>query len=88
MKSMLDNLPPGPDLDGDADYRISGFMLNTLHDMAVRNFNESQTDDTGFSYAQAFWNGYGSAIRGIRETVWPLPDYKYLLPKASDPEVP
>jgi hypothetical protein len=88
MKSMSEQTKPGQDLDPDTDYRASGSLLNQLHDMAVRNFNESQTDDTGFSYAQAFWNGYGSAIRGIRETVWPLPDYKYLLPKASDPEVP
>ena len=76
------------ELDDDVDYRISGGFINNLLDTAVRNFHESQIDDTGFSYAQAFWNGYGSAIRGIRETVWPLPDYKYLLPKASDPEVP
>jgi hypothetical protein len=88
MKSMSEQTKPGQDLDPDTDYRASGSLLNQLHEMAVRNFNESQTDDTGFSYAQAFWNGYAAAIRGIRETVWPLPDYKYLLPKASDPEVP
>jgi hypothetical protein len=82
MKSMSDQ-----DLDPNTDYRISGSLLNQLHEMAVRNFNEAKTDDTGFSYAQAFYNGYGAAIRGLREIVWPLPDYKYLLPKASDPEV-
>jgi hypothetical protein len=88
---MSEQTRPGQDLDPDTDYRISGSLLNQLHEMAVRNFNEAKTDDTGFSCAQAFYNGYGSAIRGIRDLVLSLPDYKYTTHprhQASDPEVP
>ena len=78
------------ELDDNVDYRISGGFINNLHDTAVRNFNESQIDDTGFSYAQAFWNGYGSALRGLRDSVanHPLPDWEYGKPEAPGTEVP
>ena len=83
----------GGPLDDKEEYVVQGKVLNALYHDAVNNFNRQtykgyEPGSYAFTYAQAFWNGYGSAIRGIRETVWPLPDYKYLLPKASDPEVP
>lgn len=60
----------GGPLDDDTEYRITGRFLNTLFDSSVRNFNESAGDEsTPFSYSQAFWNGYGSAITGLRDSV-------------------
>lgn len=60
----------GGPLDDATEYRVTGKFLNTLFDSSVRTFNESTTDETApFSYSQAFWNGYGSAVTGIRDSV-------------------
>lgn len=39
-----------------------------MHRMAVDNFNNALNDKAEpFSYTQAFWNGYGSAVAGLRD---------------------
>ena len=60
----------GGPLDDDTEYRVTGRFLNTLFESSVRNFNETTGDEsTPFSYSQAFWNGYGSAVTGLRDSV-------------------
>ena len=60
----------GGPLDDATEYRVTGRFLNTLFESSVRNFNESGRDESlPFSYAQAFWNGYGAAVTGIRDSV-------------------
>jgi hypothetical protein len=63
----------GGPLNDQAEYRIKGSYLNALYDSAVKTFNE-QVEAWGegspaLTYSQGFWNGYGSAISGVRDAV-------------------
>lgn len=61
---------PGCDLP-EGDYQLSAQYLNDLYDNAIKNFNTKATDwEEGsypYTYTQAFWNGYGAAVAGIRD---------------------
>lgn len=61
----------------DGDYRLSAQYINELYDHAIRNFNEQSTKwqegSFPYTYAQAFWNGYGAAIAGIRDCARQFP---------------
>lgn len=63
----------GGPLDDETQYAISGRHLNTLYDSAVENFNRQAgdwgTDNPALNYSQGFWNGYGAAVSGIRDSV-------------------
>jgi hypothetical protein len=59
---------PGTDLQDDTLYEVRGSTFNLMHRMAVDNFNRSLNEPSEpFSYTQAFWNGYGCAIAGLRD---------------------
>jgi len=59
---------PGTDLQDETFYKIRGHIFNLMHRMAVDNFNNALNDKAEpFSYTQAFWNGYGSAVAGLRD---------------------
>lgn len=64
---------PGAALKEEAWYRITGSYLNNLQTIAIDNFNRANKDDGSFSYSQAFWNGYGCAISGLRDIIREYP---------------
>ena len=61
---------PGCELP-DGEYTVPGHYLNELYDNAIKNFNIKATGwEEGsypYTYTQAFWNGYGAAVAGIRD---------------------
>jgi hypothetical protein len=61
---------PGCELP-DGEYVLSAHYLNQLYDDAIKNFNIKATNwEEGsypYTYARAFWNGYGAAVAGIRD---------------------
>ena len=64
-----ENLPFNGPLKDDLYYRVRGKSLNDLHDFAVEQFSQAPSayeQHLPFTYSQAFWNGYGKAIDGVR----------------------
>jgi hypothetical protein len=61
----------------DGYYRISGQYINDLYDHAIQNFNEQsakwEKGSYPYTYAQAFWNGYGAAMAGLRDCARQFP---------------
>jgi hypothetical protein len=55
----------------EGDYLLTGTYINSLYIHAIRNFNEQsakwEEGTVPYTYAQAFWNGYGAAIAGVRD---------------------
>lgn len=61
---------PGQELEAKAFYKVQGAFLNHLYQSSVDHFNEANAYPTEpFSYSQAFWNGYGCAIAGLRDII-------------------
>ena len=63
----------GGPLNDKTEYSVRGLYLNALYDTAVENFNKQSegygADSPALIYSQAFWNGYGAAISGVRDAI-------------------